>query len=440
MKRFRLIDQFTLWFLAVTVPVLLGGGILVFFIVQREIIREDSRRLRDTVELLAKNLREGTRLDQLDGYQVHIEERSYAAPPVPLRVTDTSVWFPPHGHYERELRAAASYKMHGKHYHISASNLVAEPDEIAEGVIESLGWTFGLLLGVVGLLSRFLSRRLLVPFNQTLRAIGAFSVTRPEPLRLAPTRTQEFTQLHRFLEQMTTKAASDYRSLKEFTENASHELQTPLAVIRGKLELLMESEISEKQAGLILAAHNAVEKLSKTSQALSLLTRLENQEYRATEPVDLSTLLHHALDAFHELFVMKGLTLEKQIAGPVPVRLNPGLADILLNNLLGNAIRHNHPDGCVSVTLTAAAFRIRNTGAPPPVPTETLFERFRKSNQSSDSSGLGLAIVKQICTLNGWDVRYGYHQGWHQLEVRFAPPPPAKDCPPPNGQPIPNNH
>jgi signal transduction histidine kinase len=417
----KLIDQFTGWFLAVTVPVLLGGGMLVFFIVQREIIREDARRLEDTVKLLARNLRQGTRLDQLDGYQVHIEERDYAAPAVPLQVTDTSVWFPPHEHYERELRAVASYKMKGKHYYISASNLVAEPDEIARGVVESLSWTFVLLIVVVGLLSRFLSRRLLVPFNQILTAIGSFSVTRQEPLRFAPSSTREFEQLNQFLGTMTAKAAADYQSLKEFTENASHELQTPLAVIRGKLELLMETDIDDKQAGLILAAHNAVEKLAKTNQALTLLTKLENQEYRATGPVDLGALLNHALEAFRELFDMKRLVLQKRIEANVHVRVHPELAPILLNNLLSNAIRHNQPEGRVSVTLTARSLLVENTGKPPQIPTESLFERFKKSNQSDDSIGLGLAIVKQICELNDLAVSYHYRDGWHRLEVRFAP-------------------
>jgi methyl-accepting chemotaxis protein len=248
MKAFKLklTDQFTLWFLFITALVLLAGGVIVFHTVQREIIREDARRLKDTVELLARNLQEGTAIEQLDGYQVNIEELDLATAVIPLQVKDTVVWFPPHQHYERGLKAIASYKINNRHYSIAAANLVPEADEIAEGVIKSLGWTFIILLVLVGMLSRFLSWRILAPFHQTLQAVRSFSLTRQDPLQLAATRTSEFKQLNQFLEKMTRKAVADYRSLKEFTENASHELQTPLAVIRGKLELLMETEISDR--------------------------------------------------------------------------------------------------------------------------------------------------------------------------------------------------
>jgi signal transduction histidine kinase len=422
LPRLKLIDQLTLWFLLVTALVLLAGGVIVFHVVQREIIREDARRLQDTVELLARNLQEGTEIEQLDGYQVNIEELDPAAREIPLHVLDTLAWFPPHQHYERELRAVASYKINNKHYQIAASNLVPEQDEIADGVVQSLGWTFILLLVLVGLLSRFLSCRILAPFNQTLQAVRSFSLAKQSPLRLSSTRTSEFKLLNQFLEKMSRKAVADYRSLKEFTENASHELQTPLAVIRGKLELLMETEISDRQASLILAAHEAVERLSKTNQALTLLTRLGNQEYKSTSLINLSTLLHHALRAYHELFQMKAIGLETEVEEEVEVRLNAALADILLHNLISNAIRHNNQDGRVKVTLTSAGLLIQNTGKTPQLQTEKLFQRFKKDNQSADSVGLGLAIVKQVCDLNGFEVSYQYQEGWHKLEVLFNPP------------------
>jgi signal transduction histidine kinase len=425
MKAFKLklTDQFTLWFLFITALVLLVGGVIVFNIVQREIMREDARRLQDTVILLARNLQEGTGIEQLDGYQVNITELDLATPQIPLQVKDTVVWFPPHQHYERELRAIASYKMNDKHYYIAASNLVPEADEIADGVMKSLAWIFIIFLVLVGILSRFLSWRILAPFNQTLQAVKSFSLTRQAPLQLAATRTSEFKLLNQFLEKMTRKAVADYRSLKEFTENASHELQTPLAVIRGKLELLMETEINDRQAGLILAAYEAVDKLSKTNQALTLLTKLENQEYKTTQLINLSAVLTTTICAFQELFNMKDLALEMEVAEKVEVPLNPALADILLNNLLSNAIRHNHLKGRVVVKLTAEKLAIQNTGKPPQLPPEQLFQRFKKNNQSADSIGLGLAIVKQICELNGFQVSYQYQAGWHHLEVLFHPSP-----------------
>ena len=118
-----------------------------------------------------------------------------------------------------------------------------------------------------------------------LDEIHRFSLKNKQAIHLPETSINEFNRLNHFLEKMMNKAICDYNSLKEFSENASHELQTPLAIIQGKLELLMQSPISDEQAGLILSSLNALDKLNKTNQSLILLTKLENQEYESIEEI-----------------------------------------------------------------------------------------------------------------------------------------------------------
>jgi signal transduction histidine kinase len=416
----KLINQFTLWYLCISAFVLLAGGMIVFYSVQREIIDEEGRRLKDTVKLIAGLLEKGTRIDDIAGHQVVIRELDPAAAEIPVSIQDTIAWFEPHQHFERELRASASYKIKGRHYFIAASNLVAEPDEIFEGVVQSISWMFVLLLLVVVISGRLMSRAILTPFHKTLSAIESFHLKQKDPVRFVPSRTDEFRKLNTFLGEMTTKALEDYRSLKEFTENASHELQTPLAIMRGKLELLLNSPITHTQAQLLADAHQAVDKLSQVNKSLTLLTRLENHEFVSVQPVDLSKLTLDTLDTFAELIELKNLTLQTSIEADVRIRLHALLASILLNNLVSNAIRHNYPNGSIYVSLTPAALHIRNTGSPPQLPTHQLFERFKKSNQSHESIGLGLAIVKQICEVNHFRIRYSYAEAMHALEVNFT--------------------
>jgi signal transduction histidine kinase len=236
---------------------------------------------------------------------------------------------------------------------------------------------------------------------------------------LPETASYEFKELNQFLEKMTNKALEDYRALKEFSENASHELQTPLAIMRGKLELLMETNINEEQASFILSIQNAVQKLSAVNQSLTLLTKLENQEYQP-QRFDFSLLVDKSIAAFRELIEMKSIKLTAQTAAAVNINLNPLLADILFTNLLNNAIRHNVANGTISIVLTPASLVIENTGEPPKTNIDELFKRFKKDNQSSDSTGLGLAIVKQICELNNFNVKYLYRNGIHILTVTFS--------------------
>jgi two-component system, OmpR family, sensor kinase len=231
--------------------------------------------------------------------------------------------------------------------------------------------------------------------------------------------------LNTFLLQLTESARKDYQSLKEFTENASHELQTPTAIIRGKLDLLMESDIRDEQAILIAEMQNALERLSRIHSSLTLLTKLENQEYRVGDPVCISNLARETLASFDELIQMKTIGLQVHIEKSVYIPLHHSLADLLLSNLISNAIRHNAaPEGekgLIRVSLTREGLVIVNTGREPMVPTEELFERFKKGNTGSDSIGIGLAIVRQICDLSHFDIVYHYTGGLHMLAVSFRP-------------------
>jgi signal transduction histidine kinase len=224
---------------------------------------------------------------------------------------------------------------------------------------------------------------------------------------------------------MIEKAQEDYQSLKEFTENASHELQTPTAIIRGKLDLLMESDIRDEQAILIAETQNALERLSRIHSSLTLLTKLENKEYEAKEPVHISNLVRETLNAFDELIEMKSLRLEAHIEKGIDIPLHAALADLLVTNLISNAIRHNAPrsgeTGLIRVNLTREGLVVVNTGREPQVPTAELFERFKKGNAGSDSIGIGLAIVRQICELSQFEIIYEYRDGLHGLAVSFLP-------------------
>jgi signal transduction histidine kinase len=415
----KLLNKFTLWYLAITTVVLLAGGLIVFYLVQHEIDKEAKNRLKNQINVIAEQLKNGVPADQLNKEQIIIKELEPASPLIAPFSTDTMGIFAPARGPDRKLTLSSSFKINGAHYLISAYDFIAEPDEITTGVIISLSWVFLILLLFVALFSRLMSKKILSPFNKTLYAIKSFNLKQQSNIILPDTKTHEFRQLNQFLEKMSVKALDDYRSLKEFTENASHELQTPLAIIRGKLELLMESEITNEQAKLILAAHEAVDKLSRINQSLTFLTKLENKEYEVQSNVNLSQLTLNAVESFEELIQMKSIKVTRDIEKDVILRLNPALADILLTNILSNAIRHNYTNGAIHVTLTKEKLSIQNSGATPQVPVHELFQRFKKSNQSGDSIGLGLSIVKQICEHNAYGVDYRYENHLHIVEINF---------------------
>ena len=416
----KIITRLTLYYLAITLVVLLVGGFIVYNNVQDEVDKEVSLELRGWLDNAAHRIEKGTPIHKLNKDPIEIRVISADAPEIPFRVYDTLAMHRHLQRMERHLKAEVSYHINGQHYEITAYDVLVEGDDIVDAITKSAVRIVGLLLLFVTISSMLISRRILRPFEKTLKAIRDFNLRKQNGIKLSTTTTHEFRQLNSFLADMTAKAQEDYRSLKEFSENASHEMQTPLSIIRGKLELLTETDDKDEQAKLITAAHDAVEKLSRTGQSLTLLTKLSNQEFEATEPIDLSQTVEETISIFEDLIDLKKIRLSTDIAKGVKLKFNPVLADLLLTNLLSNAIRHNSENGAIQVSLTDPRLLIRNTGPAPDGPPDQMFQRFKKGNQSKDSVGLGLAIVKQICDISGARVQYVFDNPWHSLSVEFA--------------------
>jgi signal transduction histidine kinase len=420
----KLNNKFTLWYLVVMLLVLLIGGAIVYNEIQWKIDRVELVRHQRLNDLIAGQIRTG------GDYSNHPTRKRatvelLAADSVPKNLgsyyTRGLSWNPEFQQNEYKLVVTSFFIIDGRTYKISSYSFIPSFYQLLPGVVDSFKWILILLLVMVGLSARLISKYMLAPFKRTLKVIQSFDLKKRVRLRLPPSRTDEFRELNGFLQKMTDKALEDYQLLKEFTENAAHELQTPTAILRGKLELLMESDIRDGQAVLIAEMQNSLEKLSRINSSLILLARLENQEYEVDQPIDFSDFLREMLSSFEELIQMKSLSLRTHLVGNIFLPMNRSLADLLLTNLLSNAIRHNVPGGNIEVILSRSGLVVSNTGNPPGAPTAELFQRFKKGNQSNDSVGIGLAIVKQICDLHNFNIQYRYVYNQHILEILFDP-------------------
>lgn len=421
----KLVNKFTLWYLCFTLAIMLVGVAIAYNKVKSGIDQAEINRLKVYNDLMAKQLEKGDSPDiYMRGRPSEIKILPNEIPVNKFDVYEHTFYNTLLQHRECRLTVNSYYKINGKYYSISSYNYITKANEILMGLLNSFIWNMVILLVIGGLFARYVSRLILAPFNHTLVKIQSFKLTQKKKLQLPETHTKELQTLNTFLNNMTDKALDDYRSLKEFTENASHELQTPLAILRSKLELLTESYLQGKDdatiASLINDMQNAIEKLSRINSSLTLLARLENHEYDNKQSISLSQLLTEAMSSFTELLEMKSITIQTYIEDNIALQLHPSLADILLGNVLSNAIRHNIPAGAIEVLLSKEKLVIRNTGKPPLVPTSELFKRFTKGSHHSNSIGIGLAIVKQICDVNHLLIQYDYADGWHTIQIIFG--------------------
>jgi len=416
----KLITKFVLIYLTVTIIVLGIAGFVSYHVIKGELDNELKWRFLDRVERVTYLLEQGknfenTVQDDDDTNLKIVALPNRVEPNVEIR--DTLVWHDRLQQMENNLKLVAYRNVDGSAYRITTYGALVESDDITEAVIQILLWILGLqVIGAVGV-GFIVSNRLFKPFRKTLERIKNFSLQDKKPITTEETSVAEFDDLNKFVEQMTSKAISDYKNLKEFAENASHELQTPLSIIKGKLELLTETDLSPEQYQFVEDSQRSVKKLSRLSESLALLTKIENHEFVETEEVNLSELIEESTQAFDEFIALNGLTVEADVEDDVFVQMHPVLADILWTNLFQNAIKHNVEEGSIDISLNSQRLRISNTGDPLSSTPDELFRRFIKDNVDSNSIGLGLAIIKRIADQYHYTISYTYEDGWHTVKI-----------------------
>lgn len=418
----KLVTKFILIYLAVTVFVLGVGGYVSYHVIKGELDNELKWRFLDRVERVTHLLEKGKKFEgKIRGdnqSNLRVEALPEKVEP-DVEVRDTLVWHERLQQREHNLKLVAYRSVNDTSYRITTYGALVESDDITEAVIKILLWILGLqVIGAVGV-GFIVSNRLFRPFRKTLQRIKDFTLQDKEPISAEKTSVAEFDDLNRFVEEMTSKAVSDYKNLKEFAENASHELQTPLSIIKGKLELLTETDLSPEQYQFVEGSQRSVKKLSRLSESLALLTKIENHEFTHTETVNLTKLIRESTQSFDEFIALNNLEVESDLTEELIVEMHPVLADILWTNLFQNAIKHNIEQGRIKISLDKQSLEISNTGEKLTSPPEELFQRFKKDNTKSNSIGLGLSIIKRIVDQYNYSISYQFNKGWHTIRINF---------------------
>jgi signal transduction histidine kinase len=310
-------------------------------------------------------------------------------------------------------------KAAGQWYQATVSKSLEDTDKLIRSILLISVSTIILILLVSFIINRFVLKRIWRPFYKSLNAVRDFKIGKSEGLQLDNSEIDEFSFMNQTLEKITLQARHDYLSLKTFSENASHEIQTPIAIIRSKLDLLIQDEhLTEEQSKTLQSAYNAIQKLSKLNQSLLLLARIENNQYEESSTVDLKQILEEKLSDFNELWQSQQIKVTTALE-PVVVKMNQELADILLNNLLSNATRHNYTGGNIFIELNQQFLLVRNTSSDPVLDPARIFHRFYKSSHSNAQNGLGLSIIKQICDSSGFTTTYDFQNGSHVFTINW---------------------
>ncbi len=276
-------------------------------------------------------------------------------------------------------------------------------------------------LFMIYILNRFVFEKVWSNFFDNLKKVREYNINSRKKLTLETSEIDEFNKLNTVLTQMVEKIQKDFTNLKELTENTSHEIQTPLAIIKSKAELLLQSEnISEKDAELIYSVLSTSERLSKLNKSLLMISKIENNQFEDNSIISVNEVTEKYIQNFKILFEAGNFKLFYK-SSDLSIKINPVLLDVLISNLLKNAISHTEHGKKISILITQTVFEISNSGIPLKISPDDIFKRFKKGTEDTERTGLGLEIVKKICDHYKIKIEYKYNNKKHIFSIDFTP-------------------
>jgi signal transduction histidine kinase len=337
-------------------------------------------------------------------------------------INDTVLYDPPSNSFAhfRHLRFSGNTPRNTG-YVINIYQVLDENHKLLNDIGIGMIFLFLSLLIVSITVNYLVSKKTMRPFFNAIDEAARFDVLSNQPLILPDTSIDEFKRLNRIISSMTKKMRQDYLNLKEYNENSSHEIQTPLAVIRSKLDILMQSKnLSSENIDLIKAIHEATSRLFKLNQGLLLVSRIENLQFPETDEISFRELIGNCLANYEEILQLKEIKVERELSDPGMVRMNSTLADVLISNLLSNAVRYNTDRGFIRCRLERNILIIENSGPPLEIDPAQLFKRFAGGKRNPNSVGLGLSIVKKIADHYNMKIEYKCSGTDHTIRLEFS--------------------
>ncbi|HXD77071.1 MAG TPA: HAMP domain-containing sensor histidine kinase [Puia sp.] len=415
----KLFSKYSRVNIVASILALLIGSFGYYFAVRFVLIHQ----LDDTIKIeeaeILDNVHNHNRLPAPANYRDQLIEFTPASAPVSRRFFNTSRPGRLHEDLEPYRALIFSVTVNRQLYTVLISKSEEESEDLLGLIMVTTAAMILLLLGTLFLANRLLLRRIWQPFYRTLADMREFNLSSRLPLAgTDSTAIDEFRNLDDAARQMTRRILKDYEMLKGFSDNASHEMQTPLAILTSRLDLLIQDPVlEERHHRPIQAMYDAIGRLRQLNQSLLLLTKIENHQFNHTEPVEIAPLIEEKLLQLEDPLKDRRLIVHKDL-DRLRLPINSYLADILLNNLLLNAIRHNRDGGDLSISLRESSLRISNSGPALSFDPATIFDRFVKGAHSG-GTGLGLAIVRQICDNYRYDLSYSYTDQQHTIDIRF---------------------
>lgn len=330
----------------------------------------------------------------------------------PDKLKDTVIYDPRQNEKEVFKELTVTKKKDFGIYEIKVRSLVIESDDIYTGIVISFLSILTLTSLILFFINKSKNKKLWAPFFESIQKLKAFSFDTKKEVSFSNSNIREFNELNNSLNALIQKITHDYNNLKQFTEDVSHEAQTPLSIIQAKIEnLINENGLSETQYEQLNSLQTDTRRLAQLNKRLILLAKIENQQFTTLDSIDLKNFIDERVEHFKELS-QNSFTVE--VNPKSTVKMDMYLAEVLLDNLIGNAIKYSDPTSNIHIKASGLLLEISNTGGSKLLHPEKVFERYYREGKKINSSGLGLSLVRKICNQYDFTPTYSFRESEHR--------------------------
>ena len=404
--------------------ILLGWAVFFYLGIMSEVNDEVDDSLEDYSELIIIRSLAGKELPAHDSgsnnqYFLREVDESYVRSHQAISYRDSMIYIKEKNETEPARILTTIFKdKENRHYELSVFTPTIEKRDLQEAIFHLLIALFATLLIAILVINIWVFRRSMKPFYQLLNWLDKYRLGQEnEPLDIS-TYTTEFRKLNETVKRYASHSEEIYRQQKLFIGNASHEIQTPLAVCQNRIEMLMEDEsLSEEQLSELAKTYQTLEYVSKLNKSLLLLSKIDNSQFVDSANVCINELVHRYMDDYQEVYDYKEIQITLNEKENFHLQINETLATMLITNLLKNAYVHNNEHGTIQIEIGKDYITFINSGDLQPLDEKRVFERFYQGKKKEGTTGLGLAIVAAICRQCSLAVSYRFVNNMHEFHV-----------------------
>lgn len=377
--------------------------IALYFFTKQLLESEIEEELYSTETRVREAIKRGGKAINLSPI-IEVQSVNFIKPEI---LKDTLIYDPSQNEIELFRELSTYRKINQKYYHITIRTLVVESTGILVAIVISNIAIFTLAFIFLFYFNTAHNLNIWRPFYEIMDQIKTFSVAQQsQSIRVSESDVIEFSELQNQILMLTSKVRIDYENLKQFTENVSHEIQTPLAIIQAKIDnIINDSDITEHQFEQIASIQKHIQRLKQLIKKIITLTKIENNQFINSDIINFNELISEQISNYKELDIT---TIVFSSDEQLNVVMDPVLADILINNLLSNAIRYSTSKDEIRIITRTYRLSIENPGNESIKQPEKLFTRFYREGSNAQSSGLGLAIVRKICEQYSFSYDYNF--------------------------------